>query len=222
AYTHLNKKRAAVLFDNGNDYNKGLAEFFKAQFEKLGGEVISYEAFTDEDKTQDFSAQLTKIKASGPDILFLPNYYSSVALIAKQARAMGITITLIGGDGWDSPQLIELGKDAVEGSYFSTHFSKDDPNPKVVNFVNHYSSNYGQPPDALAALAYDACLILFNAIDSAGKTDGGAIKDALAATKDFEAISGKITFDENRNPVKSAVIVKVAQGKPVFYRTIDP
>ncbi|MGA1871328.1 MAG: ABC transporter substrate-binding protein [bacterium] len=222
AYKHLNKKRAAVLYDNGNDYNKGLAEFFKAQFEKLGGTIVSYEAFTDEDKTQDFSAQLTKIRASNPDILFLPNYYSSVALIAKQARAMGISITLIGGDGWDSPQLTELGKDAVEGSYFSTHFSKDDPNPQVVEFVKHYSATYGQPPDALAALAYDACLILFNAIKKAGTTDGAAIRDALAATQDFNAISGKISFDKNRNPVKSAVIINIAKGKPVFYKTIAP
>ena len=222
AYRNLNKKKAAVLYDNGNDYNKGLAEFFKARFLELGGEVVAYEAFTDEDKTQDFNAQLTKIKAAEPDILFLPNYYSSVALIAKQARAMGFTAPLIGGDGWDSPQLMVLGKEAVEGTYYSTHFSKDDPNPKVQKFVQLYSKKYHQSPDALAALAYDACLAMFEALRRSKSLQGEDIRDALKNIKNLEAVSGKINFDKNRNPIKSAVIIKIENGQQVFYQSINP
>ncbi|MGA1874724.1 MAG: ABC transporter substrate-binding protein [bacterium] len=222
AFNNLGKRRAAVLFDNGNDYNKGLAEFFKIRFEELGGQVVAYEAFTDEDKTQDFNAQLTKIKAAQPDILFLPNYYSSVALIAMQARSMGITVPLIGGDGWDSPQLMVLGKEAVEGAFFSTHFSKDDPSPEVQKFVTLYSERYHQTPDALAALAYDACLILFEALKMSRSIEGPAIRDALKNIKDFQAVSGKISFDEQRNPIKSAVIIKVEQGQQAFHQRIHP
>jgi len=222
AFTSLGKRKAAVLFDNGNDYNKGLAEFFKARFEELGGQVVAYEAFTDEDKTQDFSAQLTKIKAAGPDILFLPNYYSSVAMIAKQARAMGLNIPMAGGDGWDSPQLVALGKEAVEGNFFSTHFSKDDPSPQVQKFVKSYTEKYHQNPDALAALAYDACLILFEGLRTAKTLNGTDIRDALKNIKDFPAVSGKISFDAQRNPIKGAVIIKVENGQQVFYQRINP
>ena len=222
AFTSLGKRKAAVLFDNGNDYNKGLAEFFKTRFEELGGQIVAYEAFTDEDKTQDFSAQLTKIKAAGPDILFLPNYYSSVAMIAKQARAMGLNIPMAGGDGWDSPQLMVLGKEAVEGNFFSTHFSKDDPSPQVQKFVKSYSEKYHQNPDALAALAYDACLLLFEGLRTAKDLKGEDIRDALKNIKNFPAVSGQITFDAQRNPIKGAVIIKVENGQQVFYQRINP
>jgi len=222
AFSSLGKRKAAVLFDNGNDYNKGLAEFFKARFEELGGQIVAYEAFTDEDKTQDFSAQLTKIKAAGPDILFLPNYYSSVAMIAKQARAMGLDVPLIGGDGWDSPDLVTLGKEAVEGCFFSTHFSKDDPSPRVQKFVSAYTEKYKQPPDALAALAYDACLILFHGLRTAKSLKGEDLRDALKNIRGLEAVSGQITFDDQRNPVKGAVIVKIENGRQVFYQRVNP
>jgi branched-chain amino acid transport system substrate-binding protein len=222
AYHTLGKRRAGVLFDMANDYNKGLAEFFKRAFEELGGEVVAYEAFVEEDKTHDFTPQLTKIKAAKPDVLFLPNYYSSVALVAKQAKEIGLDVTLIGGDGWDSPELIRLGGEAIEGGFFSTHFSKDDPSKHVQEFVKRYKARYGTPPDALAALAYDACLILFDAMKRAGKIDREAIKEALAKTKDLRVVSGRITFDENRNPVKSAVILKVEGGKFVYHRTVTP
>lgn len=222
AFNSLGKKKAAVLFDNGNDYNKGLAEFFKVRFEELGGEVVAYEAFTDEDKTQDFSAQLTKIKAAQPDILFLPNYYSSVAMISRQARSMGITVPMIGGDGWDSPQLTALGKDAVEGNFFSTHFFKDDPSPEVQNFVKVYSEKYHEAPDALAALAYDACLILFEGLRTTRSLKGEDLRAALENIKNLPAVSGKITFDAQRNPIKGAVIVKIENGQPVFYQRINP
>lgn len=222
AYHELGKRRAAVLFDNGNDYNKGLAQFFRERFQRLGGEIVAYEAFTDEDKTQDFTPQLTKIKAKEPDVLFLPNYYSSVALVAKQARAMGLDVTLIGGDGWDSPELIKLGGEAIKGGFFSTHFSKDDPREEVQRFVKAYRKRYGSPPDALAALAYDACLILFDAMKRAGSPDPLAIKNALRETKDLKVLSGTITFDENRNPVKSAVILKVGDKGFVYHSTVSP
>ncbi|MEW6621209.1 MAG: ABC transporter substrate-binding protein [bacterium] len=222
AYNTLAKRKASVLFDNGNDYNKGLAEFFKAQFEKSGGKIVAYEAFTDEDKTQDFTPQLTKIKAASPDVLFLPNYYSSVALVAKQAKTMGIEIPLLGGDGWDSPELVNLGGKAVEDGYFSTHFSKDSPDQEIQKFVKGYQTKYGCAPDALAALGYDATLILIDALKRAQTTDKNAIRDALAQTKDLQVLSGKITFDENRNPVKSAVILKIEEGKPIYHSTITP
>lgn len=222
AFNSLNKRKAAVLFDNGNDYNKGLAEFFKSRFEQLGGLIVAYEAFTDEDKTQDFNAQLTKIKAMEPDVLFLPNYYSSVAMIAKQARAMGLTVPMIGGDGWDSPQLVTLGGEAVEGGFFSTHFSKDDPSPEIQKFVQAYTAKYQQPPDALAALAYDACLILFDGLRRAQSLKGEDIQEALITTQDLQVVSGKITFDEQRNPIKKAVIVRIENGRQVFYQSINP
>ncbi|HWQ21224.1 MAG TPA: ABC transporter substrate-binding protein, partial [Clostridia bacterium] len=140
-------KTAAVLYDNGNDYNKGLAENFKAGFEKNGGKIVAYEAFTDEDKTVDYKAQLTKIKAANPEFLYLPNYYASAATILKQARGMGLNIPAGGGDGWDSPDLVKIGGAAVEGGVFSNHFSKDDPAPKVQAFVAAYTAKYGEAPD---------------------------------------------------------------------------
>lgn len=221
-YNTLGKRKAAVLFDNGNDYNKGLAEFFKSQFTTLGGEIVAYEAFTDEDKTQDFTPQLTKIKVSNPDVLFLPNYYSSIALIAKQAKGLNLKIPLLGGDGWDSPQLINLGGDTIEGGYFSTHFSKDSSEEKVQNFVKEYQTKYKSDPDALAALGYDATFILCDALKRAKTLDKKIIRDSLAQTKDLQVLSGKISFDENRNPVKSAVILTIKDGKMIYHSTITP
>lgn len=222
SYNTLKSRRAAILFDNGNDYNKGLAEFFKAEFEKCGGSVVAYEAFTDEDKTQDFTPQLTKIKATSPDVLFLPNYYSSVALAAKQARQMGIDVPLLGGDGWDSPELVKLAGDAVEGGYFSSHFSKDSPTKEIQDFVKACSERYGNPPDVLVALGYDAVLILADALSRIEKLERKAIRDALAETKDLPTISGRITFDRERNPIKDAVILRIENGKPIYHSTVIP
>jgi branched-chain amino acid transport system substrate-binding protein len=221
SYNDLKAKTAAVIFDNANDYTKGLAEVFKPSFEKLGGKVVAYESFTDEQLTTDFSAQLTNIKAANPEVIFLAAYYAAAALEAKQARALGITVPFVGADGWDSAEFTKLGGEAVEGGHFCTHYSPEDTRPIAQNFVKKYTGIYGQTPDALAALAYDAALILIDSLQRAGSTDGAAIRDAMAATN-MECVSGQITFDENRNPIKSAAIIKVENGKFVFEKTVAP
>jgi branched-chain amino acid transport system substrate-binding protein len=217
----LKLKTAAVLYDNGNDYNKGLAEFFKAGFEKNGGKVVAYEAFTDEQKTVDYKAQLTVIKAANPAFLYLPNYYGSVALQLKQAREMGLNVPAGGGDGWDSPDLVKIGGAAVEGGIFSNHFSKDDPAPKIQAFVKAYTTKYGAAPDALAALSYDAAGLFLDAFKTAGSIKGSDIRDAMKNTT-FSGISGVYKFDENRDPIKAAVIIKIVNGQQTFLATVNP
>jgi branched-chain amino acid transport system substrate-binding protein len=221
AYNTLKVKTAAVLYDNGNDYNKGLAEFFKAGFEKLGGKVVSYEAFTDEATTVDYKAQLTNIKAANPEFLYLPNYYGSVALQLKQARQMGLNVPAGGGDGWDSPDLVKIGGAAVEGGVFSTHFSKDDPAPKVQTFVKAYTAKFGEAPDSMGALAYDAAGLFLDAFKTCGSIKGSDIRDAMKNTS-FVGISGAYKFDANRDPIKSAVIIKIVNGQQSFLTTINP
>jgi len=217
----LKAKTAAVIFDNANDYTKGLAEAFRESFEKLGGKVVAYESFTDESKTVDFSAQLTKIKSANPDVIFLDAYYSAAALMAKQARGLGITVPFVGADGWDSAEFTKLGGEAVEGGYFCNHYSPEDPRPIVQNFVKKYAEIYGATPDALATLAYDAALILIDSLKRAGSLDGAAIRDAISAT-DLECVSGQITFDEYGDPLKKAAIIKVEDGKFVFQKFVQP
>lgn len=221
SYNDLKAKTAAVIFDNANDYTKGLAEVFKPSFEKLGGKVVAYESFTGEDQTTDFSAQLTNIKAANPEVIFLAAYYAAAALEAKQARALGITVPFVGADGWDSSELTKLAGEAIEGGYFCNHYSPEDPRPINQNYLKKYKETFGETPDALATLAYDAALILIDSLQRAGSTDGAAIRDAMAATN-MECVSGQITFDENRNPIKSAAIIKVENGKFVFEKTVQP
>ncbi|MBC8499441.1 MAG: ABC transporter substrate-binding protein [Candidatus Atribacteria bacterium] len=221
SYNDLKAKTAAVIFDNANDYTKGLAEAFRESFEKLGGKVVAYESFTEESKTVDFSAQLTKIKSANPEVIFLDAYYSAAALMAKQARGLGITVPFVGADGWDSAEFSKLGGEAVEGGYFCNHYSPEDPRPIVQNFVKKYTETYGATPDALATLAYDAALILIDALQRAGSTDGAAIRDAISAT-DLECVSGQITFDEYGDPLKKAAIIKVQDGKFVFQKFVQP
>jgi len=221
AYNTLKVKTAAVLYDNGNDYNKGLADVFKASFEKNGGKVVASEAFTDEDKTVDFKAQLTKIKAAKPEFLYLPNYYAAVALQLKQAREMGLNCPAGGGDGWDSPDLVKIGGAAVEGGVFSNHFSKDDPSPKVQAFVTAYTTKYGAAPDALAALAYDAAGLFLDAFKTAGSIKGSDIRDAIKNTT-FSGVAGNYKFDANRNPIKAAVILQIKNGQQTYLTTVNP
>jgi branched-chain amino acid transport system substrate-binding protein len=221
AWNTLKVKTAAVLYDNGNDYPKGLAENFRAAFEKNGGKVVAYEAFTDEDKTVDFKAQLTKIKAAKPEFLYLPGYYGSAALQQKQARAMGLNIPVGGGDGWDSPELVKIGGAAVEGGVFSNHFSKDDPAPKVQAFVAAYTAKFGAAPDALAALAYDAAGLFLDAFKTAGSIKGSDIRDAMKNTT-FSGIAGAYQFDANRNPIKAAVILQIKNGEQTYLTTVNP
>lgn len=220
-WSSLGLKTAAVLFDNGNDYNKGLADVFKARFEELGGTIVAWEAFTDADKTVDYRPQLTNIKAANPDFLYLPNYFASVTTSLKQARDLNITIPAGGGDGWGSPELIKLGGAAVEGCYFSDHVSLDDPRPEVQAFVTSYRTTYSDLPDATAILTYDATRLFLEALKRAGTADGAILRDTIRTTT-FSGVSGTTTFDENRNPIKSAVIIQVREGVFKYVTTVQP
>jgi branched-chain amino acid transport system substrate-binding protein len=219
AFDTLKAKKAACLFDVGNDYTKGLSEFFKAKFTALGGEITGFEGHAT--GTTDFKAQLTKILAGKPEVLYVSDYYNDAALIAKQARELGFKGPLIGGDGWDSPKLVEVGGAAVEGCYFTNHYSQDDTRPVVQDFVKKYKAKFSSDPDALACLAYDGTNLMLDAVKRAGKAEGPAIRDALK-TADFAAVSGQVKFDADRNPVKSAVIIEIKGGKQVYCATVNP
>ena len=216
----LKKTRAAVLFDASNDYSKGTAEVFRDGFRKMGGTLSAFEAYGKDDV--DFSALLTKVKASGADVLFLPDYYNKVGLIAKQAQEKGLKIQLVGPDGWDSPDLMKIAGSAIEGGYFSNHYSPDDLRPEVVAWVKKYRERHGQVPDALGTLAYDATNLLLEAIRKAGSDDPRKIRDALASIRDFHGVTGKSTLDRNGDSVKSAAIVKIEGGRQKFVKMVNP
>jgi branched-chain amino acid transport system substrate-binding protein len=221
AYATLGARKAAMIFDNGNDYNKGLAEVFKQKFTALGGAVVASEAFTDEANTVDYKAQLTNIKAAKPDFLYCPNYYAADAVIMKQSHEIGLVVPTGGGDGWDSPQLDSIGGKDVEGCVFSNHFSKDDTSAIIRDFVKSYAEAFGPAPDALASLAYDAATILFTAIEKTGSTDGAVLKDAIKGIS-VNGVSGTISFDDKRNPIKPAVILKMENGRQKYVATVNP
>lgn len=219
----LKAKNAAILYDITNDYSKGLRDNFKKKFESLGGKVVSEESYSTGDK--DFNAQLTKIKNTNPDVLFIPDYYSTVSLIAKQVRNQGINIPMMGADGWD--EIANNAGDEVVGSYYSNHYSPDADDQDVKIFVANYKKKFNVEPNALAALGYDATYILADAIQKAGSTDPEKIKAAMMETnKKF--VTGNIKFNEKRNPVKSAVMVKLEKGdqpnkpKVVYAGTVNP
>jgi branched-chain amino acid transport system substrate-binding protein len=217
----LKAKKVAVFTDVKSDYSKGLAKFFKEGFLKAGGQIVAELDFNGGDK--DFKAQLTAIKSAAPDAVFIPGYYTDVALIAIQAKQLGLSVPLCGGDGWESQTLLDIGKDAVEGHYFSTHYASDASSPGVEAFVAAYKKRYnGKVPDAMAALGYDSAMVLVDAIKRAGSTDSKAIRDALAATKDYEAVTGKIAINAQRDAVKSAVILQVKDGKFKYLETVAP
>lgn len=220
ALKNLNKKTAAILYDVGNDYVKGLAEYFKASFEEGGGKVLIFESYSKDDV--DFSALLTKVKRFNPDILFLPDYYTKVGLIVKQAKGIGITSTLMGGDGWDSPDILKIAGEAIEGGYFTNHYSPEDPREEVSEWVKKYLERYGKIPDALATLAYDATNLLLTAVAHANSFEPDKIREALDKIKEFKSVSGKIVFDENGNPIKDAVIMQYKNGKVNYITTISP
>ena len=216
----LKVKNAAILRDIKNDYSVGLADVIGDNFKKMGGNIVANESYSEGDT--DFSAQLTSIKSKNPDAVFLPGYYTEVGLVVRQAKKLGLNVPFIGGDGWDSPKLIEIGGDALNGSYYSNHFAVSDPKPAIQKFVADYRSRYGATPDALAGLGYDAASILFDAIKRANSTDGAKIRDAIASTKDFMGITGTITLDKDRNAVKPAVILQVKDGKLEYLESITP
>lgn len=220
--THtLKAKKVAVFTDVKSDYSKGLAKFFKEGFTKAGGTIAAELDFNGGDK--DFKAQLTAIKSAAPDGVFVPGYYTDVALICIQAKQLGLNVPFFGGDGWESDTLLQIGKDAVEGHYFSTHYAADAASPKVAAFAAAYKKRYnGKMPDAMAALGYDSAMILADAMKRAGSTDGDKVRAALAATKDFDAVTGKITINDKRDAVKSAVILQVKDGAFKFLETVSP
>ena len=216
----LKAKTAAILRDVKNDYSVGLADFFRDEFVRHGGKILADISYSEGDI--DFKAQLTTIRGAQPDVVFVPGYYTEVGLIARQARELGITVPLLGGDGWDSPRTIEIGGAAVDGCYFSNHYAADDPNPLVQKFIEKFRAKYSEVPDAMAVLGYDAAQVLADAIRRAGSTKGKPLRDAIAATKDFPGVSGKITIDAERNARKSIVVLKIDGGKVQFFQKVEP
>jgi branched-chain amino acid transport system substrate-binding protein len=216
----LKLKKVAVLYDVRNDYSVGLRNVFSEKFKEMGGQITAEQSYSEGDS--DFRAQLTQLKATQPEAIYVPGYYTEVGTIARQSKDLGMTVPLLGGDGWDSPKLFEIGGKAIEGSYMSNHNSMDDPNPIIQKFVADYRAKHGTIPDALATLGYDAANVLFDAMKRAGSTDGPKVRDALAVTKDFPGVTGSITIDKDRNPVKPAVILQVKDGKFAYVETVSP
>lgn len=205
----LKAKTAAIFVDNGSDYAVGLGKYFSETFKKLGGEIVSEQAYGNKDI--DFKAQLTGFKDKNPDVLFVPGYYTQVGQIAQQAKDLGLTSILLGGDGWDSPKLTEIGGDAISGAYFSNHYHAKETRPEVQKFVEAYKKEFGVIPNGLSALGYDAARFAFDAMARGKSLKGEDIRDAMAGTKDFAGVTGKITINKERNPEKSAVVLQVTK-----------
>jgi branched-chain amino acid transport system substrate-binding protein len=221
AYNNLKARKAAILWDNKNDYSKGLRQFFKDTFTKLGGEVVADPSYAQGD--QDFNAQLNAIKGTSPDVIFIPGYYTEVGTIGRQARDQGMKMPLLGGDGWDSPKLFDSAGTALEDCYFSNHYASDSPDPKIQNFIKAYKAAYSNKvPDAMAALGYDVVRILADAIKRAGSTDPDKLKAAINATKDFPGVTGNITLDADRNATKPAVVLQIKGKAYKYVDTVQP
>ena len=216
----IKARRAAVLYDVASDYNKGIAEVFKQTFTEQGGEVVAYEAYSTGDK--DFSAQLTIIKERKPEVIFLPNYYSEVPLQIQQAKRLGLNVPILGSDSWGSEELIKLcGKDC-EGYYFSTHYSADNPSPAAAQFIAEYQVKYGVRPDDVAALTFDSMNILFQGIRTATSLTRQGVRDAIASISDYSGVTGRMQYQGTGDPLKSAVIVQIRDGKFAFYANALP
>ena len=222
AIQNLKKTKGLVLIENTSDYSKGLAKAFSDEFVKLGGKMASTDELTYAAKDTDFQSLLRKVKRANPDFVFVPGYYVEVGLMLKQARALGITVPFLGGDGWDSPKLFEIAGEAVKGSYISNHFAPDDKSPVVQNFVKEYEKAYKTKPGSFAALGYDSLGILADAIKRAKSTKPTDIRDALVATKGYQGITGTISFDKDRNPTKSAVVLEATPAGYVFHSRVNP
>jgi branched-chain amino acid transport system substrate-binding protein len=221
ALNDLKLTKAAVLYDVASEYNKGIAEIFKDVYEQNGGTVVAFETYTTNDK--DFSSQLTKIKQAEPDLIFLPNYYSEVPLQIQQAKRLGITVPFIGSDSWGSEELLKLCGQDCEGYYFSTHYAADAATEATTKFIERYKARYGVMPDDVAALTYDAFGLLFQALQTAGKNDRQAVRDALAQIPQYEGVTGNMQFTEGSgDPVKSAVILKIKDGKFTWFANAKP
>lgn len=221
ATEELKARRVAILSSVSNAYSLGLAKFFRATFTGAGGEVVTEKSFSEGDK--DFRAQLTAVKAANVDAVFVPSYYTEAALIVRQARDLGITIPFFGGDGWEDEQLLNIGGEALNGCYYSTHFSAQNSDPVVAGFVEKYQKRWnGEVPGAFSALGYDAVYVIADALKRAGTTDAAQLRDALANTKGLVGVTGRTTLDENRNASKPATIIAIKGGKPQFYQTVEP
>ena len=220
-YNTVGTRKVAVLIDNKSDYSTGLAKFFSDAFVAAGGKVVATQSYAKGDS--DFRSQLTAIKTTNPDLIYVPGYYNDIGQIAIQARDLGMKMPLAGGDGWESPKLVEIGGKALEGCFYSNHYFPGDPNPTVRDFVEKYRQRYSATPDALAALAYDAARVLADSMRRAGKTDGPALRDAIAATKGFAGVTGTINLGPDRNPEgKTLVIVEVKDGQLTLKAKVEP
>jgi branched-chain amino acid transport system substrate-binding protein len=217
----LKAKSAAILKDVKSDYSTGLAKSFKETFTSLGGQIVAEQSYSNGDIN--FNAQLSTIKQANPDVVFVPGYYNEVGTIGRQARDMGIKVPLLGGDGWDSPELFKSAGTALEGCYFSNHYSPESTEPAVQDFIKKFKAKYNdRTPDAMAALGYDTAKILADAIKRAGSTDSTALRDAIAGTKDFAGVTGTITLDENRNAKKPAVVLQIKGKSYKYVETVQP
>jgi branched-chain amino acid transport system substrate-binding protein len=217
----LKAQKVAIISDVAAAYSVGLAQYFKEAFVASGGQVVAEHKYTGGDK--DFKAQLTAIKSENPEAIFVPGYYTEAGLIVSQARQLGITVPIFGGDGWEAPELIQIAGTALEGTYYSTHFSAENQEPKIQKFVQAYrTKNNGETPDAMAALGYDSVMVLADALKHANTTESAKLRDAIAATKDYDGLTGKTTLNAQRDATKSAVIITVKDGKFKYLETIAP
>lgn len=221
AYNDLGVRKAAVLVDNTSDYSKGLAKFFTENFANKGGSVVIEEAFLQKDT--DFKSTLTKIKVANPDFIYIPGYYQEVGLIIKQARELGINVPIAGGDGWDSAKLPEIaGKAALNNTYFSSLYSSDEASEMNKKFVEEYQKEYNTKPDVFAALAYDSALLVAKAIEDAKSAEPAKIAEVMSKISGFKGVSGDVVFDEQHNPIKSAVIIEYVDGVQTFKTKVNP
>ena len=221
AHTSLKAKRVALLTAVNSPYSVGLSAVLRQDFTARGGEIIAEQKYNEGEK--DFRAQLTALRPLKPDVIAITGFYAEAALICLQARALGIDVPFIGGDGWEAPQLIELGGKAVEGTYYSTYFSAENDAPEVRAFVKKFSARWtNETPEAVSALGYDAVYLIAAAMTNAGTTAGPKLRDAIAATKNFPGVTGQTTIDEKRNSAKAAVMLTVKNGRSLFFESVTP
>ena len=220
ARQNLKVGRAAVVRDVGNDYSVGLADYFVKTFKEMGGEIVADVSYKAGD--QDFKAQLTKVKTAKPDFVYVPGYYTDVALVGRQARELGMKMPLGGGDGWDSTKLFEIAQGSLDGSFFTNHYSIESSSPVVQDFVKKFEATYHSKPDAFGALGYDAARLAIDAMNRATALTPDAIRDAIEKATALQGVTGTIRLDADHNPVKSAVIIGVEKNAPKYVTTVEP
>lgn len=220
ATENLKAKKAAIMRDVKNDYSVGLSDVFISEFKKMGGEIVADISYQEGDV--DFKSQLTSIKGKGPDVIFVPGYYNEVALIAKQHKELGLKQPLLGGDGWSSPDLYKIAKEAINGHYFSNHYTTESKDPKTVEFVTNFRKKFNEDADVMAALAYDATYLMVAAMTKANPLNRENIREELSKIKDFHGATGKMSMNENRDAVKSAVVVQVQGAEYKFITSVNP